>query len=110
MLKALFNRRLTRTLAWVLVIAAAAVGINVLGIRIIGTADGWSRWLTTHRAYFLAWRLCLYAATAWGWWWMRQRVRQREPSKETHARLLRTEIAAVMAILALEGAVLLTLP
>ncbi|OYW19494.1 MAG: hypothetical protein B7Z52_03505 [Burkholderiales bacterium 12-64-5] len=52
-------------------------------------------------------RLLLYAATAYGWWWMRGRLRQREPSAEAHKRLLRTEIAAVIAVVALEASQLL---
>jgi hypothetical protein len=110
MLKKLFNRRAALVLLWVLTIVLAAVAINVLGIRLIGSVNGWTLWLASHRAGFMTWRLCVYAATAYGWWWMRQRVRQREPSAETHRRLLRTEIAAVMVILALETAVLLTSP
>ena len=53
------------------------------------------------------WRLLLYAATAYGWWWMRGRLRQREPSAEAHQRLRRTEIAAVTALVLLEGSQLL---
>ena len=49
----------------------------------------------------------LYAATAYGWWWMRRRLREREPSPEAHQRLLRVEIAAVVTLVLLEGSQLL---
>ncbi len=49
----------------------------------------------------------LYAATAYGWWWMRRRLREREPSPEAYQRLLRVEIAAVVALVLLEGSQLL---
>ena len=44
---------------------------------------------------------------AYGWWWMRRRLLRREPPRETHQRLLRTEIAAVIAVVALEVSQLL---
>lgn len=109
-IKKLFNRRIAGVLAWAFTILFTAIVINALGIRLLGSVNGWHRWLASHAQCFMAWRLCLYAATAYGWWWMRGRVRQREPSPETHRRLLRTEIAAVMVVLALEGTLLLTAP
>jgi len=110
MLKNLFNRRVVLALTWVLTIALVAVVINLIGIRLIGSVGGWTGWLASHRWSLMAWRMYLYAATGYAWWWMRQRVRRREPSPETHSRLLRTEIAAVMVIAALETAALLTSP
>jgi hypothetical protein len=110
MLTKLFTHRTVLVLLSVLSMILAAIAINVLGIRLIGSVNGWDRWLTAHRGYFMAWRVCVYAATAYLWWWMRQRVREREPSPESHRRLLRTEITAVMVVVALEAAVLLTSP
>jgi hypothetical protein len=106
-LRWLFNARLGWALLWTLLVVMAAVAINLAGIRLIGSLGGWSRWLRAHAGYFLIWRLCLYAATCYGWWWTRRRLRQREPSPEAHRRLLRTEIAAVLSIVLLEGSVLL---
>jgi hypothetical protein len=103
----LFNARLGRALLWTLLVVLTAVAINLAGIRLVGSLDGWSRWLRAHTGYFLVWRLCLYAATGCGWWWMRRRLRQREPSQEAHRRLLRTEIAAVISIVLLECSALL---
>jgi len=79
--------------------------MNVLGIRMIGSVNGWALWLHAHRAFFLIWRFCLYSATACGWWWMRERVRHREPG--ANRRLRRIELAAVLAVVAIEGAALL---
>jgi len=99
----LFNRRAGIALLWALLIFGVSVTVNVAGIHVVGSIDGWERWLHAHSAHFLAWRLALYAVTAYGWWWMRQRLRQREPMAETHQRLLRVEIAAVVTLVLLEG-------
>ncbi|MEW9900475.1 hypothetical protein ABWL39_17795 [Chitinivorax sp. PXF-14] len=103
----LFNRRVGIALLWTLLVAGIAVAVNVAGIHVVGSIDGWERWLHAHSAHFLVWRLLLYAATAYGWWWMRRRLLQREPEAETHHRLLRVEIAAVTTIVLLEGSQLL---
>lgn len=99
----LINRRVGMSLAWGGLIVTAALAANIAGLRLVGDINGWDHWLHAHAALFLAWRLCLYAATARGWWWMRQRVLAREPSPDTRQRFLRIEIAAVMAIVLLEG-------
>lgn len=103
----LLNPRLGVALLWALLVVLTAAAINLVGIRLIGNLEGWSRWMRGHAAYFLIWRLCLYTATGYGWWWMRRRLRQRETSPESHRRLLRTEIAAVLAMVLLEGSMLL---
>ena len=103
----LLNRRvasgLLRTLLWVLLVACVAVGVNIAGIHVVGSVEGWQRWLKANRGYFLAWRLLLYAATAYGWWWMRRCLLEREPSAEAHHRLRRVEIAAVITLALLEA-------
>ena len=98
----LFNRRVAAALLWVLAVAGIAAGVNV-----VGSIDGWERWLREHSAHFLVWRLLVYAATTYGWWWMRRRLREREPSPEAHQRLQRVEIAAVATLVLLEGSQLL---
>ncbi len=107
----LFNRRvaagLLKALLWVLLVAGVAVGMNVAGIHIVGSIDGWQRCLAANRGYFVAWRLLLYAATAYAWRRMRRRLREREPSAQTHQRLRRVEIAAVITLVLLEGSQLL---
>jgi hypothetical protein len=103
----LFNRRVGVALLWTLLVAAAAVAVNIAGIHVVGGVEGWQHWLQAHAGHFFVWRLCLYGATAYGWWRMRRRLLRREPSRETHQRLLRTEIAAVIAVVALEASQLL---
>jgi hypothetical protein len=97
------NRRVGIALLWALLIFGVAVTVNVAGIHVVGSIDGWEHWLHAHSTHFLACRLVLYAATAYGWWWMRQRLRQRDPTAETRQRLLRVEIAAVVTLVLLEG-------
>ncbi|QNM96700.1 hypothetical protein [Chitinimonas koreensis] len=103
----LLNRQVGAALLWTLLVVGAAALVNVAGIHVVGSVDAWARWLQTHALLFFAWRLGLYAATAYGWWWMRRRLRQREPGAETHLRLVRIEAAALIAIVLLEGSQLL---
>ena len=103
----LLGRRVGIVLLWVLLVASIAVGVNVVGLHVVGSIDGWERWLREHSAHFLVWRLLVYAATTYGWWWMRRRLREREPSPEAHQRLQRVEIAAVVTLVLLEGSQLL---
>lgn len=103
----LFNRRVGVALLWALLVAGVAVAVNVVGIRVAGSIDGWERWLHAHSAHFLVWRLFLYGATVYGWWWMRRRLQQRELGAGTHQRLLRIELAAVTTLVLLEGSQLL---
>ena len=91
---------IARLLWWLLAYAS-------LGIGIVGSIDDWERWLRAHSAHFLVWRLLVYTVTAYGWWWMRGRLREREPESEAHQRLLRVEIAAVVTIVLLEASQLL---
>ena len=84
-------------------VGMAAVLAHVLGIRLLGSIEDWQRWLHAHAGLFAAWRWCLYGVTSWAWWWVHRRVCLREPDIETRHRLLRIEIAAVGAIVLLEG-------
>jgi len=103
----LFNRRVGLALLCALAVAGIAVAVNVAGIHVVGSIDGWERWLRAHEAHFFVWRLLLYAVTGYGWWWMRRRLRQRESGPEAHQRLLRVEVAAVITLVLLEGSQLL---
>lgn len=95
-------RRAGLVLLGALLVMLAAVVTNVVGIQLAGGIDGWQAWLTAHSNHFLAWRLLLYAGTAYGWVWMRRRVLAREPDAGTRRRLLRAELAAVVAVAAIE--------
>lgn len=106
-LRWLSGRRAARVLLWTVVLAATAVSANVAGIYLIGSVAGWERWLAASAGYFLVWRLCLYGATIYGWAWMRRRLLAREDGAQARCRLIRTEVAAVAAIVALEASFLM---
>ena len=99
----LFNKRLAWALLWTALITAVAISVNLIGVHVVGDVNDWSQWLKEHGGCFLAWRLCVYGATAYGWLRMRRRLIRRETGADTPRRLLRTEIAAVLAVIALEG-------
>lgn len=103
----LFSRRAAKALLWTVVLAAVAVGANIVGIYLVGSVAGWERWLAAAAGYFLVWRLCLYGATAYGWVWMRRRLLAREDDAQARRRLVRSEIAGVVAIVALEASLLM---
>jgi hypothetical protein len=102
-LSRVLNRRVGRALLWALLAVGIAAAVNIAGLRALGGVEGWERWLEAHTAYFLVWRLMLDAALAAGWQWLRRRLRKREADGETLLRLRRAEIAAVMALVALEA-------
>ena len=103
----LFSRRAAKALLWAVALVAAAVGANIVGIFLVGSIDNWERWLTATAGYFLVWRLCLYGATVYGWVWMRRRLLAREEDAQARRRLVRSEIAGVVAIVALEASLLM---
>ena len=110
-LRWLFSRRAAKTLLWTVVLVTAAVGANLLGIYLGGSVTSWEQWLAATAGYFLVWRLCLYGATAYGWVWMRRRLLAREAQNgadgQARRRLVRSEIAGVIAIVALEASLLM---
>jgi hypothetical protein len=101
-----FNRRVGAVLLWTLLLLVMAFVANIIGIRLAGSIDGWQRWMDAHAGHFLVWRLLLYVGTIWGWLWMRRRLRTREPERAAGHHLLRAEIAAVVALIALEMSLL----
>lgn len=105
--RGLFSRRAAKALLWTVVIIAVAVGTNIAGIYLVGSVAGWEQWLAARAGYFLVWRLCLYGATAYGWVWMRRRLLAREEDAQARRRLVRSEIAGVLAIVALETSLLM---
>lgn len=102
----LFNKRTAQALAWSALLLLVAVVVNVAGIGIVGDIQGWSQWLDAHARIFLIWRIVLYLALGYGWWRIRRRIGGRiagaEGSARTRARLIRVEVAAVVALLMLE--------
>ena len=103
----LFNRRNAKALPWAVVLLGLAVAANVVGIYLVGSVAGWERWMSASAGYFLGWRICLYAATVYGWLWMRRRLLARESAPDARRRLVRAEIAGAIAIVALEASLLL---
>ncbi|QRI92994.1 hypothetical protein JQN63_14410 [Delftia lacustris] len=90
--------RLAKALLWSLAAIAAAVAANVVGIALIGSIDGWQRWLHHTAPYFLVWRLGLYGALIYAWLRVRRTQlawRQRGPARQ---QLRRAEIAALLAL------------
>jgi len=107
----LLRRRAAKGLLWAVALVVAAVGANIAGIHFLGSVAGWERWLAASSGYFFAWRLCLYGATACGWMWMRRRLLAREAENGADAlarwRLIRSEVAGLIAVVALEVSLVL---
>ena len=99
------SRRLGRMLSAVVLVVLIAAAINVVGIQLVGDIGGWTRWLDERAGYFFAWRVCLYAGAAYGWWNLRRRLRARDASADARQRLLRAEVGAVAALVLLEVSV-----
>lgn len=97
-------RHILLCMLWVAMALLGLAAAGLAGVRVLQDAQIWTDWLAQYRVPLLLWRVCLYCATAYGWWWMRRRVLHREDSKESHARLRRVEIAAVISVLAMEAA------
>lgn len=98
----LFNKRTTQALAWSVLLLLVAVVVNVAGISLVGDIQGWSQWLNAHARIFLIWRMVLYLALGLGWWRMRGRIIGADGCTRGRARLIRVEVAAVVALLMLE--------
>lgn len=93
---------LVAALAMLLAITIVIIAIHAVGIRIVGNVAAWQRGLHVHAWMFRLWRLALYVAILRGWWWMRTRVHHRDRSPDARRRLMRAEIAAVLAIVLTE--------
>jgi len=85
---------------WIVLLLVMAVIINVTGIVWLGDILSWDEWLKNKASLFLIWRLLLYAATVYGWMWMRKRVLRREPKAKD--KLHRAEICAVLSVVLME--------
>lgn len=103
----LFNRHSARTLVWTTALLAAAVVANLVGIHLFGGPAGWQRWLDESSVYFLIWRLLVYGVTAVLWLRMRARLLARDTEAPSQRRLLRAEVAGLLALVALEASLLI---
>jgi hypothetical protein len=48
----MFKHRVGFALLWGLLVAGIAVAVNVAGVHVVGSIDGWERWLHAHAAHF----------------------------------------------------------
>lgn len=83
-----------------LVILIVGIAINLLGIYLTGSLDGWQAWRAESYGHFLAWRLMLYGAIVAGWLPLRRRLLGREPEKRS--RLVRAEIGFALVLVLFE--------
>lgn len=94
--------------AWLTLLLVVLAGLQAISPRLIEQAANWQPWVQRHAFAFLIWRLLLYGGIAWGGWRLRERLLQNpEVSSDTHKRLRRTLWAALLALLLLEGSLLL---
>ena len=84
--------------------------INAWAIVAFGSIDRWVTWFQRHRLHFLLWRLLLYGVTAYAWLPLRRRIVTAEAGSATAARLLRAEVAAVIAVVLIEALTFLQSP
>lgn len=95
-------------IAWLTLLLAVLAGLQAVSPRLIEQAAHWQPWVQRHAFGFLAWRLLLYGGIAWGGWRLRERLLQNpEVSSDTRKRLRRTLWAALLALVMLEGSLLL---
>nr|WP_297354183.1 hypothetical protein [uncultured Caldimonas sp.] len=106
----LFSKRVGWALFWASVLIGACLVINLVGIHLLGGIGQWEHWMAAHAGHFLVWRACLYAALGLAWLRLRRKVVGVDAPIHAQVRLLRSEIAAVVAIVVLESTVLLRTP
>jgi len=83
-----YRRLIDAVVLWAVLVFLLAFAVNAVGIYLAGSAVAWLQWLDQYRLHFLAWRLCLYTATAGGWIWARRRLLQRHPESRLLVRFM----------------------
>lgn len=105
-MKWLFNKRTGTMFVCGLMLIVIATLINVIGISAVGGVQQWFAWIEINAHIFFIWRLCLYIAVGYGWYWLRDRIIKRETEKNAQtcakSRFLRIEISAICTLAALE--------
>ena len=86
-----------------MLLLGVSVVVNVIGIRVVGSVDGWETWRRAQAGYFLAWRLLIYAATAYFWWRAYRYLRQRQAGADVIQRLRLIGLAAVITLIVTES-------
>jgi hypothetical protein len=102
----IFKSAIWRVSATVFVLGLLAFVVNTVGIWSLGGVSRWVRWFQDHRVYFLLWRIVLYGVTVYAWLPMRRRVLSGETDAGAGVRLIRAEVAAIVAVLLIEPMVL----
>ena len=102
----IFKSAIWRVPATVFALGLLAFIVNAVGIWSLGGVGRWAGWFQDHRVYFLLWRILLYGVTAYAWLPMRRRVLSGEPDAGTAVRLIRAEVAAIVAVVLIEAMVL----
>lgn len=99
------NDRIVPTLI-VAAVATVVVAVYLLILRAHELANParWHLWYRHAWLLLLFWRLCLYAATIYGWVILRRRRGETGLSREAQIRLTKTEIAALLALISVEAA------
>ncbi|SPZ02581.1 Uncharacterised protein [Pseudomonas luteola] len=98
----LLSSRLWMPLLASILVVLVALAFDLAGIKHLGSVQAWSAWRNEAYWYFFAWRLCLYAGLAYGWWWMRKRVLKREPTMQARARLRNGGLGGVVTLVVFE--------
>jgi len=80
---------------------ALAFVVTFAGILLMGGIEHWQQWLDDHAGHFFIWRLCLYAAVAAAWPWVRRRRLARDP--QSHRQLRQIEVLGVLGIVLSEA-------
>ena len=101
-LRKVFNRRVALALLIAVLVVVIVIMVNFVGIELAGDIPSWELWLKDNAPVFFVWRVLLYAATIYGWIWMRKRVLQREETVQSRKRFKRVEICAMASIVLLE--------
>lgn len=99
----LFNRRTGAALLCALLLLSVATVVNVIGIRLVGSIQGWQLWWRAHAGYFLVWRFLIYATTAYFWWQAYTHLKQRDADSAAQQHLRLIGAAAIITLLVQES-------
>lgn len=99
----LFNRRVGVILLWTLLVFGVAFAMTLIGIRTIGSIQGWQNWLRAQAGYFFVWRVGVYGVTAYFGWQTHRHLRQRQSNAADYQPLRLIGVGAVITVLVTES-------